>query len=211
MSDHCEICAFDGTAQAASDSEQNTFSRKFPSDLTRAHQKERLAAEKQWHMLRLQTFNCPEDAENAVQSFNQGWKFHQVVAETAPITHFAKRGRLAADDEPEIVSYGLKGSISAVTDRVEVAERTLGKFIIATIDPDAAKLFTVQMLSNYTDQGISVERGFRFLKDPLFFADSLFLRKPERIMALMTIMGLVLLIYTLAERQLPLALGPGTK
>ena len=60
------------------------------------------------------------------------------------------------------------------------------------------------MLENYTDQGVSVKRGFRFLKDPLFFADSLFLNKPERIMALMMIMGLALLIYALAERQLRL-------
>ena len=62
------------------------------------------------------------------------------------------------------------------------------------------------MLENYTDQGVSVERGFRFLKDPLFFADSLFLKKPERIMALMMIMGLALLIYALAERRLRLSL-----
>jgi transposase len=62
------------------------------------------------------------------------------------------------------------------------------------------------MLSNYTDQGVTVERGFRFLKDPLFFAHSLFLKKPERIMALIMIMGLALLVYALAERQLRLAL-----
>lgn len=62
------------------------------------------------------------------------------------------------------------------------------------------------MLENYTGQGVSVERGFRFLKDPLFFADSLFLKKPERIMALMMIMGLALLIYALAERRLHLTL-----
>jgi transposase len=62
------------------------------------------------------------------------------------------------------------------------------------------------MLENYTDQGVSVERGFRFLKDPLFFADSLFLKKPVRIMALMMIMGLALLIYALAERQQRLGL-----
>jgi len=49
------------------------------------------------------------------------------------------------------------------------------------------------MLENYKDQGVSVERGFRFLKDPLFFAHSLFLKKPERIMALLMIMGLSLM------------------
>ena len=62
------------------------------------------------------------------------------------------------------------------------------------------------MLENYKDQGVSVERGFRFLKDPLFFAHSLFLKKPERIMALLMIMGLSLLIYSLAERKLRQAL-----
>ena len=49
------------------------------------------------------------------------------------------------------------------------------------------------MLENYKDQGVSVERGFRFLKAPLFFAHSLFLKKPERIMALLMIMGLSLM------------------
>jgi len=53
---------------------------------------------------------------------------------------------------------------------------------------------------------VSVERGFRFLKDPLFFAHSLFLKKPERLMALLMIMGLSLLIYSLAERKLRQAL-----
>jgi transposase len=72
---------------------------------------------------------------------------------------------------------------------------------------DTQQFPSVQILANYTDQGISVERGFRFLKDPLFFAQSLFLKKPERIMALMMIMGLALLIYALAERQLRLMLA----
>jgi transposase len=49
-----------------------------------------------------------------------------------------------------------------------------------------------------------VERAFRFLKVSLFFAHSLFLKKPERIMTL--IMALSLLIYALAERQLRQAL-----
>ena len=62
------------------------------------------------------------------------------------------------------------------------------------------------MLSVYKAQAVSVERGFRFLKDPLFFADSLFLKKPERIMALIMVMGLALLVYALAEHQLRTAL-----
>jgi len=71
---------------------------------------------------------------------------------------------------------------------------------------DAQNLPAAAMLDNYTAQGISVERGFRFLKDPMFFAHSLFLKNPARIMALIMIMGLALLIFALGERQLRQAL-----
>src|SRR5260370_8692100 len=48
----------------------------------------------------------------------------------------------------------------------------------------------------------SVERGFRFLKDPLFLAFSVFVKKPERIVVLGLIMVLRLLVYRLAEHRL---------
>ncbi len=47
-----------------------------------------------------------------------------------------------------------------------------------------------------------VERGFRFLKDPLFFASSLFVKSPKRIMGLLMIMRLSLLVYGIAERRM---------
>jgi transposase len=51
------------------------------------------------------------------------------------------------------------------------------------------------MLSTYKQQQ-SAERGFSFLKDPLFFTDSVFLKSSERIESLALIMGLCLLVYT---------------
>ena len=57
------------------------------------------------------------------------------------------------------------------------------------------------LIGTYKDQG-GVERGFRFLKDPLFLASSVFVKKPERIMALSFIMVLCLLVYRLAEFRL---------
>src|SRR5262249_12051020 len=50
----------------------------------------------------------------------------------------------------------------------------------------------------YREQSV-VERGFAFLKDPLFLASSVFVKRPERIMALAFIMTLCLLVYKLAE------------
>lgn len=190
-------------SQAAYDREVQT--------LTRQEGKEFITAEKQWHKLCGQTFNCQADAQRAADQFNQGWKFHQAHAEIVPITQYARRGRPAAEDQPLVIGYGLQGNIISDPERVERAKHNLGKFVIATNERDPQQLSSAQMLANYTDQGSSVERGFRFLKDPLFFADSLFLKKPERIMALMMIMGLALLIYALAERQLRLLLAKTDK
>jgi transposase len=55
------------------------------------------------------------------------------------------------------------------------------------------------MLDYYTPGQQKVERGFRFLKDPWFMANTLFLKSPKRIMALMMIMTLCLLIYGALE------------
>lgn len=85
------------------------------------------------------------------------------------------------------------------TERLEEEEQWLGRFLLATNELDTARLPDEKMLNSYKAQGTTVERGFRFLKDPLFFADSLFLKSPARIMAMIMIMGLCLLIYALAE------------
>ncbi len=174
--------------------------------LERAQEREREAVEKAWRKVCQPTFNCEVDAEQAATQFNQRWKYHQVMAQVTPITQYTRRGRPAAEDEPQVVGYHLSGEVSKHQPGIDEAKRSLGKFIIATNELDPQRLPASEMLANYTDQGITVERGFRFLKDPLFFADSLFLKKPERIMALIMIMGLALLIYALAERQLRLAL-----
>jgi transposase len=185
-------------SQAAYDRELKT--------LERAQVREREAVRKAWRKECQPTFNCAADAEQATTQFNQRWKYHQVIAQVRPLTQYARRGRPAAGDEPQVVGYQLCGEVSKHEAGIDEAKRSLGKFIIATNELDLKRLSAGEMLANYTDQGITVERGFRFLKDPLFFADSLFLKKPERIMALVMIMGLALLIYALAERQLRLAL-----
>lgn len=48
--------------------------------------------------------------------------------------------------------------------------------------------------------------GFRFLKDPWFMVDSIFLKSPRRIEALMMVMTLCLLVYNVAQYRLREAL-----
>ena len=47
-----------------------------------------------------------------------------------------------------------------------------------------------------------MEGGFRFLKDPLFFVSSLFVKKPTRIEGLLMVMTLALLVYSVTQRRL---------
>jgi transposase len=174
--------------------------------LEKAQARELEKVQKAWRKLAGQTFNCQVDAEKALAQFNQKLKYHQVEAETVPLRQYTRRGRPTAKDQKETVGYNLQGQITVNETKLAEAQRSSGRFIIATNEMDSARLPAQAMLENYKDQGVSVERGFRFLKDPLFFAHSLFLKKPERLMALLMIMGLSLLIYSLAERKLRQAL-----
>jgi len=74
-------------------------------------------------------------------------------------------------------------------------------WIVGTNILEPSVLSDQHLIATYKGQG-SPERGFRFLKDPLFLASSVFVKKPERIMALSFIMVLCLLVYRLAEVRL---------
>lgn len=84
---------------------------------------------------------------------------------------------------------------------VEAVARKKAAFIVATNILDAQRLSSEQVISTYKEQG-GVERGFRFLKDPLFLASSITVSKPERVIALSFVMVLCLLVYRLAEHLL---------
>jgi len=59
-----------------------------------------------------------------------------------------------------------------------------------------------EVLGRYKNQTRTVERGFRSLQDPLFFASSTFLKRPERVMSLGMVMAVALLVYALGEWEL---------
>lgn len=174
--------------------------------LDQACQREQATAEAQWRQLSRRVFQCAADAATAGPQFNQRWHYHQVSPQVTPVTRHTHAGRPAATAQPDIVGYTLTGTITVIATAVTAAQPRLGKFIIATNELDSAQLSLTALLENYKAQSVSVERGFRFLKDPLFFAQSLFLKSPARLMALILVMGLALLIFALGERQLRQAL-----
>jgi len=72
--------------------------------------------------------------------------------------------------------YKLKGKVEIKTEEIEKKIQEAGRFILATNILDEQKLKPQEILEKYKNQQAS-ERGFGFLKDPLFFADSFFVEK----------------------------------
>ena len=148
-------------------------------------------------------FESLPEAETVLQQLQNKWRFHYVDAiTTQEVPHYNKKGRPAKNQPPDRIAYRLTGQIIQDQVAVEATKKSKGKFTLATNELDNEKLSTQTILTAYKAQAVSVERGFRFLKDPMFFAHSLFLDKPQRIMALLTVMGLSLLVYALAEHSL---------
>ena len=120
--------------------------------------------------------------------------------------HYERAGKPAKDVVPKCISYRVAATIIAADDEISAQRTRCGRFILATNVLDPAQLSADEALREYKGQQ-GVERGFRFLKDPLFFASSVFLKSPQRVAALGMIMALCLLVYNLGQRQLRQALA----
>lgn len=97
--------------------------------------------------------------------------------------------------------YKIEGEGYEKIEDIGIQRKQAGRFILATNLVDDDKLKPEEIITNYKNQQ-SCERGFRFLKDPLFFADSLFIENPERIETMLFLMSLCLLVYNLGQREL---------
>jgi len=115
--------------------------------------------------------------------------------------HYDRAGRPRLDEAPSRISYSVQATLAPNPEVIEVEMTRAGRFILATNVLDAHQLSADDALTEYKDQQ-SNERGFRFLKDPLFFTSSVFVKSPKRVEALVMVMGLCLLVYSLAQRQL---------
>ncbi len=133
---------------------------------------------------------------------SQSWQYHcleSVQIESHP--HYSQPGRPTKNQSPEHFTYRVIAQVIPVEKLIEIARRRTGRFILATNVLDEEVLSNDEVLIEYKGQQSS-ERGFRFLKDPLFFTSSVFVNTPRRVAALAMIMGLCLLVYTLGQRQL---------
>lgn len=144
-------------------------------------------------------FNCEPDAIKAYESLLTKLQFTKASQEKAnvePIPVYGK-GRKSSDSQPIRYKYFVHGSVELDQDAIEQEKKAHSCFVIAT--NDAEKDWSmIELFRGYKSQQ-RVERGFRFLKDPEFFADSIFLKTPRRIESLLMVMVSTLLIHSATE------------
>lgn len=171
--------------------EVHTLHKNFVKQTNKAYQ----AFEK----LCQELFSCRDDAEKQMKLFCKKYPILE-LADTSIVSkpHFTKKGRPSKDEQPSHYSYQIQGQCAFLIAEYRKAERPKGKFIIATNNLDTNKLPDNELLQKYKSLS-KVERGFRFLKDPQFVASSFFVKKPERVEALLFLMTLSLSVYAAIE------------
>jgi transposase len=154
-----------------------------------------------WH-LGNQAFACQVDAEAAAQRQLKtlpGWL--RIEHTVSNHLHYVGKGRPHQGQLPDRETWHVQAHVTVDNEHLEREAQRQARFLVATNVLDPAALSDAQVIRTYKAQS-GVERGFAFLKDPLFLASSVFLKRPERIMALAGIMVLCLLVYRLAEWRL---------
>jgi transposase len=154
-----------------------------------------------WHLSN-QSFACENDAQQAWKEAMKGKPSWLLAIFTCKEQgQYQQRGRPKKEASPEQTVWYLVPKLEVDQHEVRVLARKKAAFIVATNILDTQRLSHEQVISTYKEQG-GVERGFRFLKDPLFLASSIFVKKPARVIALSFVMVLCLLVYRLAEHLL---------
>lgn len=169
--------------------------------ISRNISKEQVAIDKELFHLAAQRFSCEPDARKELGKLSKKWKsFAPENIEVTMVNKHQGRGRPKATTEPSEVLYKISATAKAI-DAISDERIERGScYVVGTNIPEM-ELTSKEIVENYSGQD-SVERGFRFLKDPVFFVSSLFVKKPSRVEGLLMVMTLALLVYSIAERRL---------
>jgi transposase len=155
-------------------------------------------------------FACQADAEGAIAAYEgrspgrRGraaipWRYHKVGYEVESHLQRQKRtqrGRPRKGEKPqEETVYHLKVTTQALAAPVA----TLGWLVLATTIEESL-CSDAEIVRAYRDQTTTVERGFRWIKNPAAI-HPVWLEKRERIAALAMLTVVGLLVYGLIQRQ----------
>ena len=158
--------------------------KKDKSKFTENYEKEKVLIKKLNERYELKRFSTEAICKKQLKNINE-YKYHNVKTSIEKINR----------------KYKLKLKITLKKEEIESKKRSFGRFILGTNDIKESCYQTNKILDLYKSQQ-NIERGFKFLKDPHFMADSFYLKKEERISSLLMIMSLSLLIYNYGQYKL---------
>jgi len=169
--------------------------------LKKATQREDEAISKQLFHLQAQRFGTPQAAHEALTVLAKAWKYHRVASsQLTEHKRYAGKGRPTPSTPRKASEWQIQAHVQADDEAMEREKHTKACYVLGT-NIDASELSDAEVITAYKGQS-QVEGGFRFLKDPLFFVSSLFVKKPSRIEGLLMVMTLALLVYSVAQRRL---------
>ena len=169
--------------------------------VNKARQRESEAIDKQLFHLQAKRFETPQAAQAALGALATSWTYHQ-VASSSLIDHkrYAGQGRPTPTAPIKAIEWQIHGHVRPDDEQMAYCKQYKACFVLGT-NIDASQLSDADVIQAYKGQA-QAEGGFRFLKDPLFFVSSLFVKKPSRIQGLLMVMTLALLVYSVAQRRL---------
>jgi transposase len=164
------------------------------------------------HIAQVQSrqFACEADAQGAIAEYEgrgpgrrgraaTPWRYHEVNYHVQAYQQRQKRagrGRPRKGETPqEEVVYQLRVETKALAP----ARETCGWLVLATTI-DEHNCGDAEIVQAYRDQTATVERGFRWIKNPAAISP-VWLEKPKRIAALAMLTVVGLLVYGLIQRQ----------
>ena len=180
-------------SQKSYDREKKTFDKKL-------ERQEKELKKILWHLSH-EEFSCELDGNKALDVIVKKYPYHEVEKKITALMKHEKRGRPKLGNTGIADGYKIEGLIKRNEVEIEKFLNRKGRFILATNDLDENNFPDETILFQYKEQQ-KVERGFRFLKDPWFMVDSVFLKSEKRIEALMMVMTLCLMIYNVAQHRL---------
>lgn len=176
---------------------QNAFSREKKTLERKFLKKKETLKNKLWH-LGNQLFDSIEDAEKEMENIKKKQPMFIIDHQINPQYGYSKKGKPKKGEKKVLKGYKVESSFSRNDENWNETLNCKGRFILATNDLNEDLYPDEQVISEYKQQQ-KVERGFRFLKDPYFMLDSVFLKTPSRIEALMVVMALCLLVYNVSQ------------
>ena len=169
--------------------------------LAKAQAKESAQVQKQLLHLQAQRFPSETDARAALETLAQRWHSHQIAqVSLTPHSQYARKGRPTKQTPCKAIQGQIHASVRPDLAKITRQQQRKACFVLGTTMPVTA-LTDAEVVAGYKGQS-AVERGFRFLKDPVFFVSSLFVKKPSRLQGLLMVMTLALLVYSIAQRRM---------